>query len=62
MYEIFFAVLFPKFRILDTKNRIRMDRKCAALPKQAYYQKMGPLQYLILYDAFSKIIVNCLLY
>ena len=33
MYEIFFAVLFPKFRILDTKNRIRMDRKCAALPK-----------------------------
>ena len=32
MYEFFFAVLFPKFRILDTKNRIRMDRKCAALP------------------------------
>ena len=39
-----------------------MDRKCAALPKQAYYQKMGPLQYLILYDAFSEIILNCLLY
>ena len=29
-----------------------MDCKCAALPKQAYYQKMGPLQYLILYNAF----------
>lgn len=50
MYEIFFAVLFPKFRILDTKNRIRMDRKCAALPKQAYYQKNGPSAKSIWYE------------